>query len=149
MRDKFNQFFIFHIFHGFNCLIVWNNNKQIFKALKFYTRYEFNKSCSPILICRYSVRDFDEKTRQKEMQKTPKKRMIFASNHSFYSMFHNESGADRTFQKVPTVKFLKKNNKQKNGLSNYCTKNQVIPMISFVNIKDFKLKTKILSVVVK
>ena len=35
----------------------------------------------------------------------------------------------------------------KNGLSNSCIKYQFIPMVSFVSIKDLKLKTKILSAV--
>ena len=34
---------------------------------------------------------------------------------------------------------------ERNGLSNSFTKNQVIPMDSFVNVEDLELKTKILS----
>ena len=44
-----------------------------------------------------TVRDFDEKTRQKETLKTPKKLVIFASNRSTYSKFHNENRANHTF----------------------------------------------------
>ena len=43
------------------------------------------------------VKDFDEKRRQKETLKTPKKLVIFASNRSTYSKFHNENRANRTF----------------------------------------------------
>ena len=45
----------------------------------------------------HAVRDFDKKTRQKETLKTPKKLVIFASNRSTHSTFHNESRANRIF----------------------------------------------------
>ena len=35
-----------------------------------------------------------------------KKAGDFASNHSTYSKFHNESRGDETFERVPAVKFL-------------------------------------------
>ena len=62
--------------------------------------------------------------------------MIFDSNCSTRSKFHNESRANHTFLKGVVLE---------NGLSNSCTKNQVIAMVSFANIEDLKLKTKILS----
>ena len=47
----------------------------------------------------FSVRDFDEKTRQKVTLKTPKKLAIFASNRSTYSKFHNKNRANVPFSK--------------------------------------------------
>ena len=44
-----------------------------------------------------TVRDFDEKTRQKETLKREKKLVIFASNPFIYSKFDNENRAKRTF----------------------------------------------------
>ena len=61
-----------------------------------------------LLVAAPAVRDFDEKTRQNETLKTPKKLVIFASNRFTYSKFHNENRANRT--RVPAVKFLHKNN---------------------------------------
>ena len=52
-----------------------------------------------------TVRDFDEKTHQKETLKSPEKLVIFAST---YSKFHNENRANCTFQRVPAVKFLQR-----------------------------------------
>ena len=46
------------------------------------------------------VRDFDEKTCQKETLKTPKKLVIYCLyNLSTYSKFHNEKRANSTFKK--------------------------------------------------
>ena len=87
--------------------------------------------------CKITVRDFDEKTRQKETLKTPNKLVIFASNRSTYSNFHNENRANCTFQRVPAV-FRRKKTCYRKWLSNSCTKNQVTPMIIFVNIEDLK-----------
>ena len=71
-----------------------------------------------------TVRDFDEKRGQKETLWTPKKLVIFASNHSTLNFkFHNESQAKR-------FNFSKQKHVLENGLSNSCTKNQVIPMFS-------------------
>ena len=76
-------------------------------------------------------------------------KLILASNHPTYSMFHNENRANRTFQWVPAVKFLRKSKHVlENDLTNSCTKkSSYSPMVSFVNIEDLKLKIKILSVV--
>ena len=49
------------------------------------------------------------------------------------------------FKGFPWLNFFEKN-VIVNGLSSSCTKNQVIPMVSFVNFEDLKLKKKILSV---
>ena len=74
-----------------------------------------------------AVSGFDEKTRQKETLKIPKKLVTFASNRFTYSKFHNENRANRKWFEFS------------------CTKNQVTPMVSFINIEDLKLKTKIFS----
>ena len=51
-----------------------------------------------MVLFQISVRDFDEKTPQKETLKTPKKLVIFASNRPIYSKFHNENRANRTLR---------------------------------------------------
>ena len=93
-----------------------------------------------------SVTDFNKKkhqsgisTRKCLKKKHPKKLVIFASNRSTYRKFYNENRANRTFQKVSAVKFLrKKKHVLENGLSNSCTKNQVTP--PWLNIEDLTLK---------
>ena len=45
-----------------------------------------------------------------------------------------------TGRRFPQLNFFEKKHVLENGLINSCTKNQVSPMVSFVNIEDLKLK---------
>ena len=129
-----------HYWYCINYKKGTRNNLGVLKSINcLFDRHEqiCNKCKNVYGWILHTVRDFDEKTRQKEMLKTLKKLVTFASNRSTYSIFHNENRA---------VEFLRKKVLE-NGLSNSCTKNQVTPIVSFVNIEDLKLKTKILSAV--
>ena len=57
-----------------------------------------------------AVRDFVEKTCQKNTLKTPKKLVAFASNCSTYSKIHNESRAIIPFKGFPRLNFFEKKN---------------------------------------
>ena len=93
-----------------------------------------------------SVRDFDEKIRQKETLKTPKKLIALLTTASFIIKVNQIV----LFNGFPWLNFIEKTHVIhmfyiENGLSNCCTKTQVIPMVSSVNIKDLMNKNIICS----
>ena len=96
--------------------------------------------------CVKSVRDFDEKTRQKETRWKHQQSwwLIPLLTASFIMKIEQII----LFKGFPRLNFnKKKQHVLENGLNNSCTKNQVTPMVSFLNIKDLKLKMKILCAV--
>ena len=83
----------------FQKMMIENNSKSKDKKFQFWDTQPVPKlgmSCNSFY-CITLVRDFDEKTHQKETLKTTKKLVIIASNRSTYSKFHNENIANRTF----------------------------------------------------
>ena len=73
--------------------------------------------------------------------KTPKKLVIIASNRStLAASFILKIKQIVLFKGFPRLNFFQQKSVLENGLSNSCTKNQVTPMVSFVNIEELKMK---------